>query len=230
MADNWDDDDEWDADDDDAIDAKLGIKKEESTNANWEDEEDLAIQQKAAEDKVRQVELKKKGSALQAKKLAEKEQQEELEIARKAMELEAEMEANMTPEERQLLERQRIEEADHALTDDLFGAVDKMSVTGSKEPISAGDKVVMKDLKDHMKHARKVAECMKVRSFLCPGGGRKIVSFHPVGSGTIVSNMLHLLRVVRFTSNQPYIGARKDSAGDCLFERGDPAKQGSLGR
>lgn len=161
MADNWDDDDEWDADDDDAIDAKLGIKKEESTNKDWEDEEDLAVQEKAAEDKMRQVELKKKGSALQAKKLAEKEQQEELEIARKAMELEAEMEANMSPEERQLLERQRIEEADHALTDDLFGAVDKMSVTGSKEPASAGDKVVMKDLKDHMKHARKVAECMK---------------------------------------------------------------------
>jgi translation initiation factor 3 subunit J len=186
MADNWDDDDEWDADDDDAIDAKLGIKKEESTNVNWEDEEDLAIQQKAAEDKERQVELKKKGSALQAKKLAEKEQQEELEIARKAMELEAEMEANMTPEERQLLERQRIEEADHALTDDLFGAVDKMSVTGSKEPISAGDKVVMKDLKDHMKHARKVAECMKVRSvcvcvcvfFLGGGAGEKIASSH----------------------------------------------------
>jgi translation initiation factor 3 subunit J len=171
MADNWDDDDEWDADDDDAIDAKLGIKKDESTNKDWEDEEDLAVQEKAAEDKVRQVELKKKGSALQAKKLAEKEQQEELEIARKAMELEAEMEANMTPEERQLLERQRIEEADHALTDDLFGAVEKMSVTGSKEPASAGDKVVMKDLKDHMKHARKVAECMKVRSF-CVQGGR----------------------------------------------------------
>ena len=197
MADNWDDDDEWDADDDDAIDAKLGIKKEESTNKDWEDEEDLAVQEKAAEDKMRQVELKKKGSALQAKKLAEKEQQEEFEIARKAMELEAEMEANMSPEERQLLERQRIEEADHALTDDLFGAVDKMSVTGSKEPASAGDKVVMKDLKDHMKHARKVAECMKVRSFLCSGGG--------LGSGTRVSNMMfHLLRVVRFTSNHKH--------------------------
>jgi translation initiation factor 3 subunit J len=59
------------------------------------------------------------------------------------------------------LERQRIEEADHALTDDLFGAVEKMVV--SETPAAAGDKVVMKDLKDHMKHARKVAECMKVR-------------------------------------------------------------------
>lgn len=159
MADNWDDDDEWDADDD-VLDAKLGIAKPKN---DWEDEEDLAVSEKAAEDKVRQVELKKKGSALQAKKLAEKEQQEELEIARKAMEIEAEMEANMTPEERQLLERQRIEEADHALTDDLFGAVDKMGISNKDaQPQAAGDKVVMKDLKDHMKHARKVAECMKV--------------------------------------------------------------------
>jgi translation initiation factor 3 subunit J len=59
------------------------------------------------------------------------------------------------------LERQRIEEADHALTDDLFGSVDKMSVSNGAQ--QAGDKVVMKDMKDHMKHARKVAECMKVR-------------------------------------------------------------------
>ena len=42
-----------------------------------------------------------------AKKQAEKEQAEELEIARKAMELEAEMEAKMTPDERARLERQR---------------------------------------------------------------------------------------------------------------------------
>jgi translation initiation factor 3 subunit J len=160
MADNWDDDDEWDADDD-TLDAKLGLKKDEPATNNWDEEEDLAVKEKEADDKVRQVELKKKGSALQAKKMAEKEQQEELELARKAMELEAEMEAKMSPEERQLLERQRIEEADHALTDDLFGAVEKMVV--SETPAAAGDKVVMKDLKDHMKHARKVAECMKVR-------------------------------------------------------------------
>jgi translation initiation factor 3 subunit J len=160
MADNWDDDDEWDAADDDALDAKLGLKKEEPTaNANWDDEEDLAVTEKETEGKARQAELKKKGSALQAKKAAEKERQEELELARKAMELEAEMEAKMTPQERQALDRQRIEEADHALTDDLFGAVEKMTVG---QPQTAGDKVVMKDLKDHMKHARKVAECMKV--------------------------------------------------------------------
>ena len=39
--------------------------------------------------------------------------------------------------------------------------------------------VMWQDLKDHMKHARKVAECMKVRSFLCSGGG---------GGGCIVSS------------------------------------------
>mmetsp|Transcript_80164 Transcript_80164/g.120485 ORF Transcript_80164/g.120485 Transcript_80164/m.120485 type:complete len:253 (-) Transcript_80164:248-1006(-) len=155
MTDNWDDsDDEWDVDDD-ALDAKLGLKKDD-----FADEEDLAVKEKEAADKARQTELKKKGSALQAKKQAEKDKAEELEIARKAMELEAEMEANMSPEERRALERQRIEDADHELTDDLFGGVEKLSVQ-SKGAQQAGDKVVMKDMKDHMKHARKVAECMK---------------------------------------------------------------------
>lgn len=163
MADNWDDDgeDEWDVDDD-ALDAKLGLAKDEG--GNWDDEEDLAVKEKEAQDKLKQADLKKKGSALHAKKQAEKDRLEELEIARKAMELEAELEAKMTPDERRALERKRVEEADNALTDDLFGAVEKMNV-GAKTQ-DAGDKVVMKDLKDHMKHARKVAECMKVSAVL----------------------------------------------------------------
>mmetsp|Transcript_9860 Transcript_9860/g.28613 ORF Transcript_9860/g.28613 Transcript_9860/m.28613 type:complete len:254 (+) Transcript_9860:140-901(+) len=156
MADNWDDDDEWDVDDDE-LDAKLGLKKDEPAN-DWEEEEDLAVKEKEAAEKARQADLKKKGSALQAKKQADKEKQEELEIARKVLEAEAEMEAKMTPEERRALERQRIEDADHALTDDLFGAVEKMNVSKTQ---TAGDKVIMKDMKDHMKHARKVAECLK---------------------------------------------------------------------
>lgn len=161
MTDNWDDsDDEWDVDDD-ALDAKLGITKNDEA-PKFDDEEDLAVKEKQAADAARQVSLKKKGSALAAKKQAEKDAAEELEIARKAMELEAEMEANMTPDERARLERQRIEDADHALTDDLFGGVEKLSVSVGKGAQQAGDKVVMKDMKDHMKHARKVAECMKV--------------------------------------------------------------------
>lgn len=159
MADNWDDsDDEWDVDDD-ALDAKLGIKKEDEA-PKFDDEEDLAVKEKEAQDKAMQSDLKKKGSALQAKKQAEKEREEELEIARRAMELEAEMESKLSPDERRALERQRIEDADHALTDDLFGAVEQMTVSSKSQ--GAGDKVVMKDMKDHMKHARKVAECMKV--------------------------------------------------------------------
>jgi translation initiation factor 3 subunit J len=160
MGDNWDDgEDEWDVDDD-ALDAKLGIKKEDDNAGNWDDEEDLAVKEKEAQEKAKQADLKKKGSALQAKKQAEKDRLEEIEIAKRAMELEAELEAKLSPEERRALERQRIEEADHELTDDLFGAVDKMTVTDTAQ--SAGDKVVMKDMKDHMKHARKVADCMKV--------------------------------------------------------------------
>jgi translation initiation factor 3 subunit J len=160
MTDNWDDsDDEWDVDDD-ALDAKLGIKKPENA---FDDEEDLALKEKQATDKASQAELKKKGSAMVAKKRDEQERKEELELAIKAMELEAELEANMSPEERRALERQRVEDADHALTDDLFGAVDNdKEKSAAISTAQAGDKVVMKDLKDHMKHARKCGECLKV--------------------------------------------------------------------
>eukprot|EP00934_Nitzschia_sp_Nitz4_P005969 Nitzschia sp. Nitz4//scaffold343_size17995//8991//9880//NITZ4_008799-RA/size17995-snap-gene-0.19-mRNA-1//-1//CDS//3329548590//5959//frame0 len=158
MADDW-DDDEWDVDDDE-LDAKLGLQKQ--AIPNFDDEEDLAIKEKAAAEKAKQVELKKKGSAMLAKQQKEKERQEELEIARKALELEADMEANMSPEERRALQRKREEEADNALTNDLFGAVEKVTISDKKAATggAAGDKVVLKDLKDHMKYARKVATAL----------------------------------------------------------------------
>jgi translation initiation factor 3 subunit J len=156
---NWDSDDDWDVGDDE-IDAKLGIKK---AGNDFDDEEDLALKEKQATDKASHAELKKKGSVMAAKKRDEQERKEELELARKAMELEAEMEANMSPEERRTLERQRVEDADNALTDDLFGSVDNSKQKSAAiATAQAGDKVVMKDLKDHMKHARKCGECLKV--------------------------------------------------------------------
>jgi translation initiation factor 3 subunit J len=87
-----------------------------------------------------------------------------LEIARKAMEMEAEMEANMTPEERRQLAREREEADATAMTNDLFGAVDALSKGTSAVPggvMMSGDKVVMKDLKDHLRHAKKVGECIQ---------------------------------------------------------------------
>lgn len=162
MTDNWDDsDDDWDVDDD-AIDAKLGIAK--PAENNFDDEEDLALKEKAAADKANHEVLKKKGSALAAKKAAEEERQLELEAARKELEYQAELEAKMTPDELREMERRRVEEADNALTDDLFGAVDKMKLD-SNQGGTAGDKLVLKDMKDHMKHARKVAATMKVKFF-----------------------------------------------------------------
>ena len=184
MTDNWDDsDDEWDVDDD-ALDAKLGLNKPSN---NFDDEEDLALKEKAAADKARNDDLKKKGNALAAKKAAEKERAEELEIARKAMELEAEMEANMSIDERRALERKRVEEADNALTDDLFGSVDggaaKSAAIAAQQ---AGDAVVMKDLKDHMKHARRVGDCMKVseknQKFVCLKGSYVRFSYYSSGN------------------------------------------------
>lgn len=164
MTDNWDDgsDDEWDVDDD-ALDAKLGIKNEEPAN-QFDDEEDLALKEKADQDKANQESLKKKGSALAAKKLAEKNRLEELEIARKAMELEAEMESKLSVDDKKELEHQRQEESDMDFIDAFGGGLADGGV-GVKGPQQAGDKVVLKDIKDHMKHARRVAEAMKVRVF-----------------------------------------------------------------
>lgn len=159
MTDNWDDsDDDWDVDDD-ALDAKLGLSK--PAENNFDDEEDLALKEKADADLVSKDALKKKGSALAAKRKAEEERKLEIELARKELEYQAEMEAKMTPDELRAMERRRVEEADNALTDDLFGAVNKMTLDAKQGDQSGGDKLVLKDMKDHMKHARKVATCLK---------------------------------------------------------------------
>lgn len=166
MGDNWDDsdDDDWDVDDD-ALDAKLGLNKAPEPVNNFDDEEDLALKEKEEQEARNKIALKKKGSALAAKKQAEKDRADDLEIARKALELEAEMEANMTIDERKIMERKRQEEAELDMMGDAFGGgiADGGVGLGRNVAQNAGDKVIMKDMKDHMKHARKVADAMKVR-------------------------------------------------------------------
>lgn len=160
MTDNWDDsEDEWDASDDE-LDARLGLNKLSTNDAAFDEEEDLAVKEKALAEKANLSDLKKKGTALQAKKREEQERAEEEELARKTMEMEAEMEANMTPEELKALKQKQVEDADHALTDDLFGGVDSGP---SVKVAAADDTVVLVDLKDHLKHARKVSTAIKVR-------------------------------------------------------------------
>lgn len=163
MADTWDDsEDEWDVEDDDELDARLGLKALSTNNVPvFDDDEDLTIKQKSAAKKEQHSELKKKGNALAARKRAEQERLEEEELTRKAMELEAKLEANLSPEEWRALKQKQVEEADHELTDDLFGGVD----AGPKGPAvaaAAGDAVKLADLKDHLKHARQVSQCIKV--------------------------------------------------------------------
>jgi len=162
MADNWDDsdDDDWDVDDD-ALDAKLGLnKKDDAPVNNFDDEEDLAVKEKQEQERLNSIALKKKGSALAAKKQAKKDQADDLEIARKSLELEAELEANMTIDERKIMQRKREEEAELDMMGDAFGGGVGAGGGGRKGAQQAGDKVVMKDMKDHMKHARKVADAM----------------------------------------------------------------------
>lgn len=164
----WDDsDDDWDKSDDE-LDARLGLlnNNEPAPAPKFDDEEeDLAVIEKSRQDKAQHASLRSKGKALAAKKKAEEDRKEEEELARKAMELEAEMEANMTIDERRALERRKVEEADNALTDDLFGAVENArsgpGTVGGGKAMAAGDTVKMTDLKDHLKHARKVAQCLK---------------------------------------------------------------------
>lgn len=158
MADTWDgSDDEWDVDDD-ALDDKLGLKKVKEDLPRFDDEEDLALKDKAEKDKQEYKELKKKGNALAEKKKAEKERLEELELARKAMELEAEAEGNMSPDELRAFKQKQIEDADHALTDDLFGGGTKASP--GVDAATSGDAIVLKDIKDHLRLARRIAEAM----------------------------------------------------------------------
>jgi translation initiation factor 3 subunit J len=168
---SWDDsDDDWDKSDDE-LDARLGLGTAAAAPTSKapvfdDEEEDLAIVEKEREEKLNAVSMRSKGKQLKSKRQAELDRKEEEELARKAMELEAEMEANMTIDERRELEKKRVEEADNALTDDLFGGVDGgdmgMGARGSVKGMEAGDVVKLKDLKDHLKHARKVAQCLKV--------------------------------------------------------------------
>ena len=160
MTDNWDDsDDEWDADDDE-LDARLGLKKVEDALPSFEGEEDLTLKEKAASEAQQHADLKKKGTALAAKKEAEKKRLEEIEIAKKAMEVEAEAEASMTPAELKAFKQRQIEEADNALTDDLFGGGGGGN-RGAAAGADAGDKLVLTDVKDHLKHAHRVSDAFK---------------------------------------------------------------------
>ena len=89
------------------------------------------------------------------------------------MALEAEMEANMTVEERRQLQRDREEADAKAMADDLFGGVDdrkSAGIRGSGKAMQSGDKVVMNDLKDHLRHAKKIGECIQVRRFFVRHG------------------------------------------------------------
>lgn len=166
MSGAWDDsdDDDWDKSDDE-LDARLGLAAPSPAPKFDDEEEDLALIEKQRTEQVNTESLKTKGKALAAKKKAEQERKEEEELVRKTMELEAEMEANMTIDERRALERQRVEDADAALADDLFGAVEGVRAgpgTGAGgTAMAAGDTVKLTDLKDHLKHARKVAQCLK---------------------------------------------------------------------
>ena len=177
MADAWDEgsdagSDAWDIEsDDEALEAKLGLNKVSATNATaFDDEEDLAVKEKAEEAVRSKAVLKTKGKALAAKKAAEAERKEEEELARKVMDFELELEGSMAAEERKLLERRRIEEADAAIANDLFGGVDDHKVCDvAGSTMEAGDTVKMVDLKDHLKHAKKVGNSIKVSMFGNPG-------------------------------------------------------------
>mmetsp|Transcript_7183 Transcript_7183/g.10579 ORF Transcript_7183/g.10579 Transcript_7183/m.10579 type:complete len:238 (+) Transcript_7183:89-802(+) len=162
---DWDDsDDDWDKSDDE-LDKRLGLTKIHDAPPAFDDEdEDLTVKEKERDAKASAQLNKQKGSALAKKKAAEAAAKDELELAKKAMQLEAEMEANMTAEERRLLERERQEADAMAMADDLFGGVDNAGPSGPGGPGSvmmSGDKVVMKDLKDHLRHAKKVGECIQ---------------------------------------------------------------------
>jgi translation initiation factor 3 subunit J len=214
MTDNWDDsDDEWDVGNDDELDARLGLKNLSTAAPQIDDdEEDLTLKEKELASKQEHAELKKKGTALAEKKKAEQERLEEEELARKAVELEAEMEANLSPDELRQLKRQQIEEADNALTDDLFGGVDDGAK--GKAVAAAGETLVLKDLKDHLKHARKVANAIKVSSCEC---------FE-------VSLFSNTRLFTKFTRSRSPTGTWKGTSLRSIYQGADPRMQRCVGR
>jgi translation initiation factor 3 subunit J len=78
------------------------------------------------------------------------------------MELELDAESNLTPDQLRALKQRKIEEADSELANDLFGGVDKKGKRAAAgKATQSEDEVVMKDIKDHLKHARVVASCLR---------------------------------------------------------------------
>lgn len=161
MADNWDDsDDDWDKDSDDELNARLaGLNKQAAPS--FDDEKDEALIEKERAEKAKQADLKKKGNALAEKKAAEAAKLEEMELAKRALELEAEAEQNMTPDQLKAFKQKQIEDADLALMDD-WGLDNNNKGKGAAAAVaSTGDKLVLKDLPSHLKHARKCANAMR---------------------------------------------------------------------
>jgi len=166
MPDAWDDsDDEWDVDsDDDEITTRLknlnnGGSAQNTTEV--EEEEDLTIIEKAEQEARSKEVAKTKGKALAAKKAALAAAKEEEEITRKAMEYESHREANMDPEERRLLDRKRAEESEQALADDLFGIGGGNVGFANNVSAGTGGVLILRDMKDHLKHAKAVGKCVK---------------------------------------------------------------------
>lgn len=160
MGDAWDDsDDDWDNSDDDELDARLNsLGFDDEKKKNFDEEEDLAVKEKAKNAKLEQEQLKKKGSALAQKKKEEQDRLEAEELARKTIALEAEMEANMTPDQLRAFQKQKMKETDDALGDDLFG-----DINGDRgRKADTDEKLELQNLKDHLKHAQKVTAALKV--------------------------------------------------------------------
>jgi hypothetical protein len=192
--------DAWDVDSDDAaLEAKLGLNKLTVAEAsNFDDDEDLNLKDKAAEESRSKAVLKSKGKALAEKKAAAAERVEEEELARKVMQLEMEREARMTEDERKLLERRRIEESDASIANDLFGGTDDHKGNRLVQQTGATDKIVLVDLKDHLKFAKRVGACFKVSSIsMLTRPPRNFLSLHFLRKRRDLKILLRSLRDIK---------------------------------
>jgi len=169
MGDNWDDGsdgDDWDVSDDD-LDARLGLnKKKEEEVPQFDDEVDLAVIEKAKQDKLNNMELKKKGNARSEKKAEEAKRKEEQEYAKMEMKIEQENEEKMTPEDFREYKRKQQEANEDRAVDDLFGGggpsiSDGGNNTTTDRDAEANGKLQFNSVVDHMKHAKKVGAAVK---------------------------------------------------------------------
>jgi hypothetical protein len=152
MGDSWEDEDE------DSVAIKLPVPAVVAPES-WEEEEDETLVEQAAAAKAAAARLTRTPAQIEAQRKKELEEEEKLQNQLKFAQL-----ANETLEERVVRERQQVEKADAALTEELFDAVP----TAAKRSASSGIAgLVLKTKEDHVNFGITASSKMSTSTSFC---------------------------------------------------------------